>query len=82
MALLQIPQHLINDPLTVKAIYNTFDTVVPVQSPTDELYGTKTFRVTGQGVSLDDKQIVVGFNHGLDGQTKINGWSYVTNTDI
>ena len=76
MALLQISQHLLNDPQTIKAIYNTFDTVEDATMVTDGLHHVRTFRVTGQGVSLDDRQIVVGFSHGLDGQTKIDGWSY------
>jgi hypothetical protein len=75
MALLQISQHLLNDPKTIKAIYNTFETVEEVPVTIDRLY--KTFRVTGQGVPLDDKHIVVGFEHGLDGNTKISGWSFM-----
>jgi hypothetical protein len=74
MALLQVSQHLLNDPQSIKAIYHTFDSVEEVNSPIESLY--KTFRVTGQGVPLDDKQIIVGFEHGLDGNTKITGWSF------
>ena len=77
MALLQIPQHSLNDPRTIKAIYDTFDTVEHVPLNTDEQQRRRTFRVTGQGVSLQDKLITVGFSHGLDGKTKIDGWSYV-----
>jgi len=76
MALLQVSQHLLNDPQSVKAIYHTFESVEEVQSANNNLY--KTFRVTGQGVPLDDKYIVVGFSHGLDGKTKIDGWSHAT----
>lgn len=74
MALLQVSQHLLNDPQTIKAIYNTFDTVEEVPATIDNLY--KTFRITGQGVPLDDRYVVVGFSHGLDGKTKIDGWSH------
>jgi hypothetical protein len=76
MALLQLSQHLLNDPQTVKAIYNTFETVEEASLSTDNLQNVKTFRVTGQGVPLDDRHILVGFSHGLDGITKIDGWSH------
>ena len=75
MALLQISQHLLNDPQTIKALYNTFDTVEDVTSQINNPY--KTFRITGQGVPMDDRYVVVGFSHGLDGKTKIDGWSHV-----
>lgn len=76
MALLQISQHLLNDPQTIKAVYNTFETVEEASMATDSLHNVKTFRITGQGVPLDDKFIIVGFSHGLDGKTKIDGWSH------
>ncbi len=78
MALLQLATHLLNDPKTVKAIYNTFETVEEVPSTIGSLY--KTFKITGQGVPADDRYVVIGFEHGLDGNTKISGWSFANQT--
>lgn len=78
MALLQVPLNLLNDPKSMKAIYSTFEDVHEVDATVvNSLY--KTFSVYGQGVPDDDRYIVVGFAHGMDGQTKISGWDFATN---
>lgn len=76
MALLQISYHLLNDPKSIKALYNTFESVEEVASPPGSAF--KTFRITGQGVPPSDRYVVVGFEHGLDGNTKISGWDFAT----
>ena len=76
MALVRISTQLIfHDPKTLQTLYETFTDVEEVPEFIEQPY--KTFRLQGQGVPTDDTYIDIGFIHGLDGKTKIQGWSYL-----
>lgn len=76
MALVRISSQLIvQDPKTLITLYETFNDVEEVHEFIEQPY--KTFRLQGQGVPTDDTYIDLVFAHGMEGKTKVQGWSFM-----
>lgn len=73
MALLKVSNHICNDPKSIKAIFNTFDSVEALGEDASKMY--MVYRVQGQGAPREDKTISVTFSTTIDGKhTRIDEW--------